>query len=104
MPVVGMSGLDGRSAVETSCGSGRKETRPKGGSVTKKRSKIQQRRRISGVCVAQKGWKRAGHSEAVSRPRAKTMIVRTHRVDCEAPGAIGTLVAGRNENSEPHDG
>ena len=42
MPVVGMSGLDGRSAVETSCGSGRKETRPKGGSVHKKKNKIQQ--------------------------------------------------------------
>ena len=37
-----MSGLDGRSAVETSCGSGRKETRPKGGSVHKKKNKIQQ--------------------------------------------------------------
>ena len=37
-----MSGLDGRSARRDAVGSGRKETRPKGGSVTKKRSKIQQ--------------------------------------------------------------
>ena len=42
MPVVGMSGLDGRSARRDAVGSGRKETNPKGGSVTKKRSKIQQ--------------------------------------------------------------
>ena len=42
-----MSGLDGRSAVETSCGSGRKETRPKGGSGHKKKNKIQQRKGYS---------------------------------------------------------
>ena len=43
MPVVGMSGLDGRSARRDAVGSGRKETRPKGGSVHKKKNKIQQR-------------------------------------------------------------
>ena len=48
MPVVGMSGLDGRSARRDAVGSGRKETNPKGGSVTKKRSKIQQSRRDTG--------------------------------------------------------
>jgi hypothetical protein len=42
MPVVGMSGLDGRSARRDAVGSGRKETRPKGGSVHKKKNKIQQ--------------------------------------------------------------
>ena len=42
MPVVGMSGLDGRSARRDAVGSGRKETNPKGGSGHKKKNKIQQ--------------------------------------------------------------
>ena len=37
MPVVGMSGLDGRSARRDAVGSGRRRQIPKGGPVTKKR-------------------------------------------------------------------
>ena len=42
MPVLSMPGLDGRSACRNPVGTRQNGTNPKGGSVTKKRSKIQQ--------------------------------------------------------------